>query len=156
MKALLVSLFVAGLMLFAAVAAQASDQTLRTTIRQQERQYKPDVKAFDKSVAKAKTVADLMASKQPAQQLATDVGAYANAVSAQQADTPKVQRGQKLFEKSLSELAAGLNNWVGALNQLQQNQSSATVKKTLKTSLKEIARGDLNSARAAKLIGVKI
>jgi membrane-bound lytic murein transglycosylase B len=156
MRALAVGVCAAALGLFAAVPAQATDQTLRTTIRQQEHQFKPDAKAFDKAVAKADTVQDLIATKQPAQQLATDAGNFSNAVSAQQASTKRVQRGQKVLVKALGEFAGGLNNYVAAINQLEQNQSDTTVKKTLRVSLRQLARANRDSARAGKLIGMKL
>jgi hypothetical protein len=156
MRAVAVGVCVALLCLFAGTAAQASDQTLKTTIRQQERQFKPDVKAFDKAVAKADTAQELIATKQPAQQLSTDVTAFTNAVSAEQASSQRGQRGRRLLLKALGEFSAGLNGYVAGLTQLEQNQSDATVKKTLKTSLKELAKGDRYAARAGKLLHMRI
>jgi hypothetical protein len=156
MRAVTIGVCVALLCLFTAVAAQASDQTLRKTIRQQERQFKPDARAFDKAVAKADTTQKLIATKAPAQKLVTDSSTYTNAVTAEQASTKRVMRGRQVLLKALGEFSSGLNDYVAGITQVEQNQDDATVKKTLGRSARELARASRDATRAGKLIGVKL
>lgn len=129
---------------------------MRKTIRQQERQFKPDARAFDKAVAKADTKDKLIATKAPAQKLVTDAGTFTTAVTAEQASSTRVERGRKVLLKALGEFSSGLNDYVAGLTQLEQSQNDATVKKTLNGSIRKLARANRDSTRAGKLIGMRL
>src|SRR3954452_19899101 len=145
MRRMIVGGLAAVAMVTAAPQAKASDDSIRTVVKQQAtRQIKED-RRFEKALNHLKTKKGLKKASAAAGRQAASVKIWHDALAAETADTPRVAEGQKEMLDALELYTKGIRRFQKAVRQALNDGGSSGYSKAkaagrnMRTAIKRVA-----------------
>ena len=135
MRFTLASLLVAGVCVFLAPAAQASDASLKRVVATQGEKFEKAIDRFDDRVDEIETDAQLERAKTETERLAKVTGTFHTKVKGEQADSSKYKRARTKLLDALS-YKRGLNQLADGIEDKSKSKIE-TARKTLESSGKK-------------------
>jgi hypothetical protein len=136
MRFTLASLLVAGVCVFLAPAAQASDASLKRVVATQGEKFEKAIDRFDDRVDEIETDAQLERAKTETERLAKVTGTFHTKVKGEQADSSKYKRARTKLLDALSTYKRGLNQLADGIEDKSKSKIE-TARKTLESSGKK-------------------
>jgi uncharacterized UPF0160 family protein len=143
MRFTLAGLLVAALCVVAAPAAQASDESLKRTVKSQGEKLEKAAERYERAVDEIDTDAQARKAKRETQKLSRVVETFQSRVEDEQADSAKLKKARTKLIDALSTFNTGLDKLVEALD----DESASKARSALRSLVS--AQKKLNSAAKA-------